>query len=627
MSVFDRMFHFNTFAKYFKDAKTNERHIEEEGIKNSQGISEVEMQLQNSYASQRADGYAETAGVVYTGVAWDQYFTNKVTRILKYREMAFFPEISDAIDMICDEAVIPDANGNTISLDLNKEVPRHIEEHIRDIWDYLISNVFAFNDVGWELFRKWLIDSEMYIEMILNDEGNNIIDYKVLSPLTMMPIYRDNKIIGYVQTLQNNVLGQNQSGGYSGETEKQKSITFDKDQILYSNYGLYSEGMDSRGYLESAIRTYNQLRNLEDSLVIYRLVRAPERRVWNIATGRMPKGKAEEYIKGMIQRYKKRIIYDPETGGMSSTQNVQALTEDFWFAKNETGEGTTVETIGGGMHLGELEDINYFLKKLYKTLKLPRSRWDDSAGTNYSSGKSGELLREEVKFSRYVERLQNRFSRLILDAFLTLLSFRGVDDKYIDETFFNIEFTSSNLFKQYKEMELNESRFGLLASINEFVYDKENNPNGYFAPEFVLKDVIMFSDHMYQKNMDMLEKLKSTGSIEGEEGVEAGDDMGFGTGMGAGLSGGDFGGGGGDIGSPEGNMGDLDMGDEIPDTEGDTELSSPMTTAPESTTFDVMDDEEMKISGLFSNWLNDDKTIRDKYSKQDGLIDNSDKIV
>ncbi|HON83947.1 MAG TPA: portal protein, partial [Caldisericia bacterium] len=833
-------------------------------------MSEVELQLVNSYNAQQQNYGVGVGGIVYTGVMWEQYLANKVARILKYREMSFFPEISDAIDMICDDAISPDSTGNILHLDFRKEIPRHIEEQITDLWDYLINEVYAFNDRGWELFRKWLIDSELYVELVLNDEGNEIIDIKVLSPLTTMPIYTDNKITGFVQSLSNVMINA------TDKNSQNTTINFDRDQIAYSNYGLYVEGMDVRGYLESAIRTYNQLKNLEDALVIYRLCldgesrvrtetgwsyikdikvgdivysykdgktiktkvtkiwnnrkkntvrirskhnelictddhpilvrnnktdtieyidagklitkthqlinsskeiyeeeyvkiprivgeefvklknndfirnlkcdnktklvkkiakeidysygriwqflytegkaipkdkgelvcekigiskeylvyvnkgennseridlpeyvnedfarlfgfligdgfidnksivfaegengdinikysnllkkyfgtcelytpknrrygnyktcssvgakifeslgyikgahnkripkwvftakrsirqafieglsdadgcerytnkgtwfstiescnkrlvedvkelwssiglcsglirnrsknkkfrkslnrfigeteswsvtltklqlndyenicsveqfeertvydievesdehnfivnnitvhncRAPERRVWNIAVGRMPKGKAEEYIKGMIQRYKKRIIYDPETGAMNSTQNIQALTEDFWFAKNESGEGTTVETIGGGMNLGELEDVNYFLKKLYKILKLPRSRWDDSAGVNYSSGKSGDILREELKFTRFVERLQKRFSYIIMSSFMTLLKIKGIDEKYIDEGMFNIKFNSSNLFKEYKEMEINESR-------------------------------------------------------------------------------------------------------------------------------------------------------------------------
>jgi len=598
----------NNFAKYFVDNRPEQQEkIQSQVAQNSQGISEIEMQLGNS---KLFNPYG-IGGVIQTNVEWERIFHTKVERILTYRSMSFFPEICDALDMITDDAIIQNAEGNVVQLNFKKEVPRHIEEIIKTQWDYLINDVFNFNDIGWELFRKWLIDSELYVELVLNDEGTNIIGIKVLSPLTMSPVYEENRITGYVQNISN-------ISNVSISSNVTAMLEFDKDQVVYSNYGFYHEGMDVRGYLESAIRTYNQLKNLEDSVVIYRVTRASEKRIWNIAVGKMPKGKAEEYIKGLIQRYKKRIIYDPESGAMNTTQNIQAITEDFWFSKNEQGEGTTIETIGSGMNLGELDDVNYFKKKLFQTLKLPRSRWDDSAGVNYSSGKNGDMAREELKFQNFIERLQKRFSYILMSSFLTLLKFNGVDEKYIDDSLYSIKFTTSNLLKEYKEMELNESRMSLLMSCQQFMYDKEVTPNGIFAPEFILKDILMFSDEMLQKNNDLLQKLKNNQETkEGETGQDI-NNLGM-----------DIGGGSGDLGgesvpeTPEENSETETTPEETtttsPELEGQAgrELTSPVTNAPEAFSPEISD--ENNFGGLFQAWLNDDRELQNSLKKKDGF--------
>jgi hypothetical protein len=393
--------------------------------------------------------------------------------------------------------------------------------------------------------------------------------------------------------------------------QQQGSIMFDKDQVTYCNYGLYGANMlDIRGYLESAIRTYNQLKNLEDALVVYRLVRAPERRIWNIAVGRMPKGKAEEYLKGLIQRYKKRIIYNADTGAIDSAQNVQSLTEDFWFTKNENGEGTTVETLQGGTQLGEMNDINYFLQKLYKTLKLPKSRWTEDAGAMYSSGRSGEILREEVKFTRFVERLQNRFKYIILNPFITLLRLRGIDERYINEDFFNITFTKSNLFKEYREIELTEAKLSILGSVAQFIYDKNTTPNGIFAKEFVMKKFIMLTQEEMDENDEMKKKEELT--TPAAQGVEAG--MGGFGGAPGGLGGEEFGA------APVPAPTETPPPGGAPAAGGEAEALG-MPPAPAEAYMSKVD-QEARDRSLFVSWENADKNIRTKY-KDNSLLSNN----
>ena len=632
MSLLDRLLPYNPFAKFFQRADQKEIAKDEQEMKNAQGISEIEAQWNTIFNATQYQYSSDMAGIIYTGVMWDQYFGTKAGRIFKYREMSFYPEISDALDKICDEAISPDSTGNIVSLEFKKEFPSHIEKQIRDIWNYLITDVYAINERGWDMFRKWLVDSEIYIELILNNEGNNMVGVKILPPHTMIPIYEDDKIKGYMQTVAGGVsqMGITQGTG-SVVLDKANSVTFAKNQVAYVNYGIYGENwLDVRGYLETAIRTFNQLKNLEDALIIYRLVRSPERRVWNVWTGRMPKGKAEEYMKSLIQLYKKRIIYDPDTGAMNASQNVQSLTEDYWFAKTEGGEGTTVETIGGGMTLGELDDVKYFLEKLYKTLKLPRSRWDDTAGTMYSSGKSGEILREEINFSNFVQRLQRRFAYILTDPFLTLLRLKGIDEKYINESFYSVKFVQSNLFKKYREMELTEARFGILANMSEYIYNKNDNPKGMFDAEFVLRNYFLMTDEEWEQNQELLARTKGgdvgTGeAVPGEVGGLGGTELGGLGGLGGGT---ELGGGGGlggatpEIGGPAAapvTPATPEVGGVTPAAPAGGELMPPTAVAPESLSFSDV----KKAGELFTTWMNDDKSIRDKYNNGDGFINKS----
>jgi len=362
----------NPFAKFFRFGRLQDSNIKDEVVKksNSQGYSQEELDFGFATYWNYGIGEPDNAGYGMSSISiqFDQYFRAKAQRIYKYREMSYYPDINDGLDMICDEAMVENSQtGDYLELYLKDEVPEHIEEQLRDHWNYLIHNVFSLNDTGWDLFRRWLVDGELYLELILDDEGENIIDFKVLPPQTVTPVYDDTEIIGYVQTpsftygvndggasgnVDNAGYGDNteRSDDYSGhENTVNDEVRFDKNQVVYINYGETGRNkLDVRGFLESNIRIYNQLKYLEDAVVVYRIVRAPERRIWNVNVGKMPKGKAEQHIRGLIQRYRKNVYYDPSTGAMDSSRNFQAMTEDFWFAKDENGEGTSVDTLAGG---------------------------------------------------------------------------------------------------------------------------------------------------------------------------------------------------------------------------------------------------------------------------------------
>ena len=511
------MFPFNRVARLFQRGReeSNERQIEQ--VKNSMGVSQEDL---DRGAFLNYEGIiTQNQAVTYTGTSFEQYFNNKIGRIQKYKEMALYPEISDALDMVCDDAVVDNPNGDVISLDIRKEIPTNVEEIIRKEWEYLMHEVFGVNERAWDLFRKWLVESELYVELVANDDGSKLIGLKVLPSHTMMPVYENNMIVAFLQT---NKAAKTHD--VLDSTAEEHSTLFDQDQVVYSNYGITGENLiDVRGFLEPCIRVYNQLKQIEDSLVIYRLVKSPMRRIFNVQTpGRMPPQKAMEYLRNMVKEYRKKIIYNPETGLTDSAANIQTLTEDFWFIKNEGGEGTEVTTMGENTgFLGEIDDVKYFLTKLNKALKIPKARWEESNTAGYNTGKSGEITREEIKFAKFVQRLQRRFKFIFLESFVTHLRMIGMEDEYLDINLYDIDYTQSNLFNEYRELELISNKIQLLGSIDPYMY-KPSQPEGMFAREYVLKRFLQISDEELEKNKDLLEKEKKEAAEAAKKGQTTG---------------------------------------------------------------------------------------------------------
>jgi hypothetical protein len=504
----------NPFAKYFEKLRGKDDTTNKERTIDAQGVSQEDTTIMALGNANTYGGAYAASSITVTGVQFEQVFANKRTRVAKYREMANYPVICEALDNVIDDAIIEDNQGNIVSLGIKKEIPENIETRLRKNWNYLLNPILNFNETAWDTFRRFMIDSEVYAEKVLDANGKQLIGMKILPSYTMSPIYEGSRIKGFMQVPEKG-------------TNKPKQIDFDADQVTYINYGLYGENiLDCRGYFESAIKTYNQLKSIEDSLVVYRLVRAPERRVWNIDVGRMPKTKAEEYIKNLILRFRKRMIYDPNTGETNSVQAVQSLTEDYWFAKTADGHGTTVDTFKGDTgFLSELDDILWFLKNMYRVLKIPRSRWEDTTVT-FSAGKMNEITREEIKFSRFIERLQRRFKYFLLDPFMTINKLDGIPEQYCNPDLFNVFFTKSNLFKEYKEMELLDARLSILSSISQYIWDPTDNPKGIFSRDFVVKRYFRMPDEEYLENKAMLEEAvkfqKKKAKEEAKRNAEAG---------------------------------------------------------------------------------------------------------
>jgi hypothetical protein len=490
----------NPFAVRFASVKNTEDYVIDILKKqNSQGVSQEEIDMYNSV---NGNGFYADVDISY--LDWTPIFENKRQRVSKYREMSLYPEIQDALDNIVNDAIIDNGDGSIATLEFkDKKIPVGVRKRIEAAWKYYLDEVLNFSEKGDEYFRKWLVEGELYAEQISNDKGDNIIGIKILPAFTTTPIYRSGRISGYVQVPNvplRNIL----------DTKIKDKTPFEPNQISYANYGQSGENeTDVRGFLEASVKTYNMLKSLEDSIVIYRLVRAPERRVWYINTNRMPKGKGEEYIRNLAKRYRTKVGYNADTGAIDGSQNIQSISHDYWLGVDENGNGTKIDTIGGAMNLGEITDLDYFKNKLYISLKLPSSRWNTEQKQGpYSAGKMGEVTREEIKFARFIERCQRKFKWFMLNGFETLLKMRGIPDDFCNKYDFDVKFAQSNLFKEYKELELLEARLGILSSISPFIVSRDNinQPEGMLSKEMALKKYFRMSEEDYKLNGELIVK-------------------------------------------------------------------------------------------------------------------------
>lgn len=503
-------------------------------IANSQAVGELDDPILGAVYN----GYFTGGTFDSTATTFYQIFDDKKTRIQQYRDMADYPEISCAIDMVCDEAITCDANGNQFEFDIlnSKDMKRSEKKMLQDEFSVVTNELLNFKNMGWEIFRKFLVDAEVYFEVIVDKEGKDIIALKPLPAFTMTPIFEQGNIVKYAQTI----------------AETGQTIYFEANQIIYINYGDYGANkLDVRGYLDSAITTYNRLRNLEDSAVIAQIVRAPQRRVFNIEVGQAPAGKADEIVRKAMQEYKKTLNYDPTTGLVDSATRFQAMTEDFWFARRE-GQGSTVETLQGGEQLEQLIELpNYFMRKMYKCLKIPSTRWGSSlnAGAEGNGGTYNnkmDIEREELNFTKFVERLQHRFVGLIEQIYLLELRFKKVDPRFLNKNNYNISMIPNNRYKEYRDMERTKEMLDMFSQYSDLIMSKDN-PQAMFSKEFFMKYIVKMPKYLIDLNNDM--KRHEQEELEEQNGASDEDEEGM---MGGGSDfGGGFGGGGPDFGGEE----------------------------------------------------------------------------
>ena len=488
---------------------------------------------------------------------------DKSKRLRDYRVMAAFSEVADALDEICDEVIVENDEGNVLELrvrnrDFSDTVEKSLQKEFKRFAEY-----FDFHNKGWEYFRTLMIDGELFFENICHKKH---IDSGVLGVMQMPsdlvdPIYDNvqNLLLrGFM--LRKPKDPSNIASKSSGDPNKMELVPFDKNQVTYINSGVWNEDKTIRiPFIENARRSYRQLSLIEDAIVIYRLVRAPERLVFNVDVGNMPAPKAEAYLKRLMQNYWSRKTYDSNQGGGVQSFNPQSMLDSFWFAKRQGSDGTSVDQLAGGQNLGELEDLMYFVRKLYKSLKVPVNRVDPESQYNATDA---TMLREELKFANFIVRLQETFAQGLKSSFITHLKLKNLWDEFkLKENQFDVKFTEPRNFRELRAQQILELKYN---NYNNF------SQNELISNSYAQKKYLGWSDLQIKANREWLRKDSAVkwelGQIEtaGPEwdklppaGAEAG--VGGDMGMAGPAPGGDLGGGappdfgpgpGGDVGAP-----------------------------------------------------------------------------
>ena len=424
---------------------------------------------------------------------------DKSKRLRDYRVMAAFSEVADALDEICDEVIVDNDEGNVIELkvrnrDFSDSVEKNIQKEFKKFSDY-----YDFNNKGWEYFRTLMIDGELFFENIIHKKN---VDKGILGVMQMPsdlidPIYDNvqNLLIRGFMLRKPKAPNEKETS----DPNKVDLIPFDKNQVTYIHSGVWNEDKTLRiPFIENARRSYRQLSLIEDAIVIYRLVRAPERLVFNVDVGNMPAPKAEAYLKKLMQNYWSRKTYDSSQGHSVQSFNPQSMLDSFWFPKRQGSDGTQVNQLAGGQNLGQLEDLLYFVRKLYKSLKVPVNRIDPESQYNATDA---TMLREELKFANFIVRLQETFAQGLKNAFVTHLKLKNLWDEFdLKENHFDIKFTEPRNFRELRAQQILELKYN---NYNNF------SQNELVSNSYAQKKYLGWSDLQIKANREWLRKDSS----------------------------------------------------------------------------------------------------------------------
>jgi hypothetical protein len=430
--------------------------------------------------------------------------------VMKYRGVASHPEVDAAIEDIVNESIVGSELESPVTLNLDKiEAPKNIKTQMLEEFKGICS-MLKFNDLGHDIFRSFYVDGRVYFHLVA-DEKNLKLGIQEIRPVDAAKIrkvkevkYKEDRVSGakVVEKIKEFYIFQDKSGQLNG-------VKLSPDSISYVTSGLLDPSKKQVvSYLHKALKPINQLRMLEDSLVIYRLARAPERRIFYIDVGNMPRNKSEAYMKDIMSRYRNKLVYDASTGNLKDDRKHMSMLEDFWLPRREGGRGTEITTLPGGENLGQIDDIVYFQKRMYRSLNVPLNRLEQEA--QFSLGRSTEINRDEVKFQKFIDRLRKRFSMLFTGILKKQLVLKGIITDQDWESWKNdiqVDFQRDNHFVELKNSEILQERIATLDQVSQYVGE-------YFSREWVMKNVMMMNDEDI-KNMQ--DQVKGENSVEDDE--------------------------------------------------------------------------------------------------------------
>jgi hypothetical protein len=452
--------------------------------------------------------------------------------IKRYREMALHPECDSAIEDIVNEAIVSDTNDSPVQIELsNLNASDGIKKKIREEFKYILE-LLDFDKKSHEIYRNWYIDGRLYYHKVidLKNPEAGIQEFRYIDAMKMRYVRQAKKKESDKYKISSRTVdnpmdfefpeieeyfvynpkmtyptGTPAPGALGGSSQ---GIKMSKDSIAYCTSGLVDRNKGSTlSYLHKAIKSLNQLRMIEDSLVIYRLSRAPERRIFYIDVGNLPKVKAEQYLRDVMMRYRNKQVYDSATGEIRDDKKFMAMLEDFWLPRREGGRGTEITTLPGGQNLGEITDIEYFKKKLYRSLNVPPSRMDGEGGFNL--GRSSEILRDEVKFTKFVARLRKRFSAMFSDMLRTQLILKNIitpEDWAVMDEHIQFDFLYDNHFSELKDAELLNERLNMVQVAEPYV-------GKYFSQDYLRRKILRQTDQEIIEQDQIMKKEIEDGII------------------------------------------------------------------------------------------------------------------
>ena len=467
-------------------------------------------------------GFAATGGVIGQFVDMEGGVKTEADLVARYRTMSLVPECDSAIEDIINESISSNDLDAPVAINLDRvnHFSDSTKEKIRDEFSVVLE-LLGFRELSHDIFRKWYVDGRLYFHKMVDSknekkgiQGLRPIDPQKIRKIREIKKKKDDKTGVEVIQKENEYFLFNDQGFYKSANNTGQTVRISTDAVTHIHSGLldYNQKVVV-GYLHKAMKSVNQLRMLEDALVIYRISRAPERRIFYIDVGNLPKARAEQYLKEVQTSYRNKLVYNADTGEVKDDRKHMNMLEDFWLPRREGGRGTEISTLPGGQNLGEIEDILYFQKKLYKSLNVPISRLEQE--NSFAIGRATEISRDEVKFSRFVDRLRVKFSRLFDDILRTQLLLKNVvteDDWKKSKEYISYDFQKDGHFVELKEAEILRERVSTLNDLDQFV-------GKYYSEAWIRKNVLRQSE---AEILDINKEIESEGGSEGDE-----DDMDF----------------------------------------------------------------------------------------------------
>lgn len=464
--------------------------------------------LQSFSAPEIYDGTVTVEAGGFFGTALDYAATmrDESASVVQYRNMSIYPEIDNAVDEIVNASIVLGTERKAVKLDLsNIPVSDVIKNKIYREFDRVL-HLLDFNSKSYEIFRRWYIDSKIFYNLVIDKDlpTEGIKEIIPIDPLKIKKIRKVNKQMEKVEGNSVSLIKDIEEYYLYTNTDKETflmtgpgGLHLSLDSVVYVPSGIVDLNTKRvLGYLHKAIRPLNMLRQLEDAMLVYRVARAPERRVFYVDVGQLPKQKAEQYMRDMMSRFRNRLIYNQSTGEVRDERNHLSVLEDYWLPRREGSRGTEIITLPGGQAMSQIEDVDYFRKKLYNALNVPVSRLS-SDSTGFNMGRTTEITREEIKFYKFIERLRHHFSKLFLDTLRVQLLLKGVmtDDDWRElKGEIKFVFNTDNYFWDIKEAEILAERLKMLSFVDPYI-------GKYFSTQYVRKNVLRQTEED-MKSMD-----------------------------------------------------------------------------------------------------------------------------